>query len=566
MKVGFLKRRYPFIILFLLIFFYGINNYIWLRMHQFPAYGDEAYHLLKALEYLDILSHPTKDMFSALLRVDNLRPPFFHLCLAVSNIICGKSKIVSIMANIFFAGVLFFSVYYMGKKLENKNAGLLAAFTVALYPFVFGLSRVSLSYFASMSLVSLSLLILIYTDKFKRTFPSILLGLFLALGALTRSTFVFFVIGPLITIVIIALNDKNSVRIRKRIILNLCLAVIIAALLAGIWYFPRLFLLLRTFRGYIFYEEFLPQGIFPDIFSFSNFIYYFRALVNGQLSPLFVLLFFGGLIGILKGKRGKLNAVLFSWIIVPYIIFMLFPVKFIRFTSEYLPVFALITGIGIMRLPIQWVRRPLILIIIFGGLFEFFIISFTIPSSTGLRLSFSNFEREDFKRLLTLSDAYSNSDSLYLYPVNEVSFHYPRKGDWRIDDIFSTIQREEPVSKEKITIGFTNVMMRKKLYWWDVEKKFLSKSGFYGENTVVTDPCTIEYFLEMNGLFNYYHTITLANWDRDWRQRALLDFIVSIIPIENLAPLVSKQYKLILQTEVPDGSLVYVYKRLFESG
>jgi len=216
----FLKNNSPFLIIFLLLFFYGVSNYVWLSDHQLPSCFDEAYHLVSSLKYVDILQQPSKDMFLSLLRVDDRRPPFFHFCLAISSIIWNKSKAPSIiMTNIFFAGILFFSIYYIGQKMQDKNTGLLAVFIVSMYPYIFGLSRMSLPNFASVAMTCLSLWCLICTDRFTRLYPSILLGLFLGLGSLTRLTFIFFVIGPLIITAIIALFDKNLVSERKKIIL-----------------------------------------------------------------------------------------------------------------------------------------------------------------------------------------------------------------------------------------------------------------------------------------------------------------------------------------------------------
>lgn len=520
--------------------FYAVNNYIWLNLNKFPAFAGEAYHLLRSLDYFEILTNPSVHLFSDLLRVDNLRPPFFHLCMAVSNILWGNSKVVSIMTNIFFAGILFSSVYYMGKKMQDKKAGLLAAFIVAMYPFVFGLSRMAKTYFASMALTCLSLCCLIYTDKFKRTLFSILLGVFLGLGALTRIQFVFFVFGPLILMTVSALTDKDSMPKRKKVMLNLVLTAIITILVGGIWYFSRFLFLLETYGYYSYLQKTNPL-IFPKLFSFPSVIFYFRSLINGQISLLFILLFFIGLIVILR--KGKFEPMLFSWIIVTYAIFTLIKMKEFRITSEYLPAFALITALGILRLKKQWLKRCLVYIIIFGGLTQYFIVSYTNPSSSGIKLSFFDGRLAEG---LTVSS--------YLYPINEVFFHYPRRGDWQIGKIISMIQKESSTHNSDITIGVTDAYIDVKTDWFDP-----FKLDSWHENFVATNVDALNYFLRTNGLS--YNVISLSYWKGDWRRNPLLDFIISVKEIENLAPSVFQQYKLILQTEAPDRSPIYVYKR-----
>lgn len=521
--------------------FYGVNNYIWLNLNEFPPYGAEGHHLLKSLDHLDILTHFSKHTFSALLKVDSSRPPFFPISMAVSNIIWGNSRVVSIMTNLFFTGLLFFSIYYMGKKMQNRNTGLLAAFIVAMYPFVFGLSRMARDNFASIALVCLSLCCLIYTDGFRRILPTILLGLFLGLGILTRLAFILFIIGPIVTLVIIVLLDKNSFPIRKNIILNLSLASIIAIFLGSIWYFHSLPFLLKFYPGWSYLQKY-PSSFAPKSLSFQYFIFYFQGLINGQISPFFAILFFIGLIVVLK--RGKLNPLLFSWIIVAYAIFTLIINKEPKETSEYLPAFALITALGILKLKKQWLKRCLVYIIIFGGLAQYFIVSYTNPSSTGIKLSFFNeLKMEGF------------TGPSYLYPISEVFFHYPRKGDWQISKIVSEIQKENSTFDNDVTIGVTDAFIQIKTDWFDNLKP---KS--WHENFVTANVDAVSYFLRTNRLF--YNVISLTNWTKDWRRDPLLDFIISVNKLEIIAPLIARNYKLILQVNAPDASPVYVYKNV----
>jgi hypothetical protein len=540
MKNDFFKKRYHFIILFLLLLFYGINNYVWIKLSEFPAYADEAYHLIKSLDYLNILIHPTSDMFFALLNIDNLRPPLFHLCMAIVNFLTTNARLIPIITNLFFAGILFISIYYLGKRIKNENCGVLAAFTVAMYPYIFGLSRMALPDFASIAMACLSLCLLIYTDRFKKTFISILLGIAIGLGLLTKLTFIFFLAGPVLIMVIAVLIDKEAQAQRKRVILNLGLAIILAAIIGGVWYFPRFSFLWKTYItfGFQVRKPISP----PETFSFASFIYYFYLLSSSQIAPFFTLLFFVGLISFLK-SRDKLRLPIILWIITIYIIFTLINNKHSRATCAYLSIFALITAAGILRLQSRRLKRFLVYLIVFVGLFQFFVISYTNPLSTKIRLSF--FSGEMIKGLTVPS---------YLYPITEVFFHYPRKGDWRIDDVISAIQEADPINRNA-TIGITDMYVENKTDWYDPR----SATKYYNENFVTTNNDAINYFLRLDNLS--YRIISLTLTKEKWKEAPMLDFIVSVMPIEDLAPSISRQYKLILQARVPDGSLVYVYKR-----
>ena len=545
MKNNFFKKQYHFIILFLLVLFYGINNYIWIKLHEFPAYADEAYHLIRSLDYLNIFIHPSKDVFFALLNVDNLRPPFFHFCMAMVNFLIPNPGLIPIITNIFFAGILFISIYYFGKKIANENCGLLAAFTVAMYPYIFGLSRMALPDFASVAMACLNLCLLVYTDRFKNTLFSILLGLAIGLGILTKLTFIFFLAGPVVIMAIAAFIDKDTAALRKKVIFNLGLVIVLATIIGGVWYFPRFDFLWKTYVtfGFKIRKPISP----PETFSFASFIYYFYLLSGSQIAPLFTTSFFIGLISFLK-SRNKLRFPIFLWIIVIYIIFTFINNKHSRATCAYLPVFALITAAGILELHTRWLKRFLVYLIVLGGLFQFFIVSYTNPISTKIRLSF--FSGEMIKGLSVPS---------YLYPITEVFFHYPRKGDWRIGDVILAIQEADPVNRNA-TIGITDIYVETKTDWYDP----LNFPKYYHENFVTTNNDAINYFLRLNNLS--YRIISLTLTKEEWKEKPLLDFIISVMPVENLAPLISRQYRLILQAKVPDGSPVYVYKRLFEFG
>lgn len=544
MKLIFFKKHYPLAILFLLILFYITNNYIWLKLNELNPFAGPAYHLLRGLDYSEIFKSFPNYAPVALLAIDNIRPPLFHLCLAVVNILFGNSIIAYAMLNIFFAAVLFFSVYCIGKKLRSETTGLLSVFILGMYPFVFGLSRMIKTNFASMALSCVIICCLFYTDKFRKTIPSILLGLSIGIASLIRLQFIFFIIGPLGTLIIIMLFDKEIPSLRKKAVLNFILSGIAAALSGGIWYLMKLPSLLKAYLSFGFSYNFSPV-VSPKLFSLSSLTFYLRSLINGQLTPFFSLIFLIGLFILLK-KR-KLNSLLISWIIIPYFIFTLISFKEARITSEYLPAFALITAEGILLIDRQWLKRFLILIIIFGGLAQYFLVSFTNPSFTRLRISF-------FTGKLTEGLTVSS----YLYPLSEVNFHYPRKGNWKIEDVISAIVSESPASNEKFVIGVTDACIDMKTKWFD---PFNLTS--WHENFITTNTDAISYFVRTRGL--PYSIIGLSFYKGDWVRNPLFDFIVSVKKIEDIAPALTDRYGLILQTHVSDGSPVYVYKRAFGS-
>ncbi|MFQ5886308.1 MAG: glycosyltransferase family 39 protein, partial [Anaerolineae bacterium] len=105
---------------------------------------------------------------------------------------------VALMGNMLYLFVLLFSVYGIGRKMYGRGVGLLAAFAVSTYPILFNLSRTAYPDFALTAMVALSISLLTRADGFRNRTYSLLWGLSLGLGLLTKWPFLAFVGGPAI--------------------------------------------------------------------------------------------------------------------------------------------------------------------------------------------------------------------------------------------------------------------------------------------------------------------------------------------------------------------------------
>src|SRR5439155_11095012 len=93
--------------------------------------------------------------------------------------------------------------------------------------------------FALMSWVGISLFLLHETRAFSRRRESILLGIALGLGMLCKQPFLFFLGLPVAYNIILATHNRQSSDQIKSL-KNIALALLLAAILAGIWYGPHL--------------------------------------------------------------------------------------------------------------------------------------------------------------------------------------------------------------------------------------------------------------------------------------------------------------------------------------
>lgn len=188
--------------LLLLLVFHVANNWIYLSTRVTLWGWDQPSHLLTTLRYHDTLQEPSiRAIFDVLTRPWN-RPPLPWLPAVFFYRLFGVSTDVALMANTGLLAVLIFSVYGIGKRMYGHEEGTLAAFLVSIYPIIFSLSRAAYPDFALTALVALSVYLLLRADNFHNRRGSLLLGLGLGLGLLTKWQFVAFMGAPLAYVIV----------------------------------------------------------------------------------------------------------------------------------------------------------------------------------------------------------------------------------------------------------------------------------------------------------------------------------------------------------------------------
>lgn len=537
---SFIKRQYYLLVILALLIFHGVNNYIWLGLNQLPPFDDQACHLLGSLQCIDILSKPFWGMFGKLMdfTISDFYPPLFHICMAIFNIFFGRSMIMSIMANLPFFALLFLSLYYIGKKMGDKNIGLLASFIVSMYPYVFGASKMPLPDFALTAMVAFSLCCLLYTDNFTNRFLSLLFGVSLGLGMLTKQVFIFFIITPFI-FVMAMLFYKQGVLNKHRII-NLFISLSIAFIITGFWYLPKLSILLPRYM-YAGYTSGAMYSVYgpPRVFCLASFIYYFKHLINHQMLLFFFILFLISSVLFFWGKgRLRLKLYLLSSIIGPYLIFTLINTKESKTTVPYLVVFALISSAGILKIGIPKLKAFLVSLIILFAFFQYFIISYTAPPY-------------DYIRRVPIMNIFIPSQGLE--PIAPAHMFFPMTGDFKIAQIISQIEKEKSEHKN-IIIGLSRP--------YGEIKAMRGIPWYY--NCVASNDVCIEYFCRLKQLPYSIVSLNRRDYVHSWWQDLpiLPDFLILESETKAGAPrTVFEKYQFIQSFTMPDNSSVCVYKK-----
>lgn len=369
-------------VIFLLVLFHIAANIIWLKLDNPFLIGDEGMHLNYALDIAGLLRGLSLSGFLAYFaQSPYFFPPFHHFVMAVTGFLSGDVSVFTMaLVNLIYFPVLICSVYFIGRKIHSRDAGMISAFIISAYPVVFGISRRVMLDFALMSLVALNICSLLYSDNFQNRKFSWLCGVSFGLGMLTKWTFLFFTSGPLLCVCWKAMRicrAKGRGGESGQVGMNVIIACLASGIISIPWYATHIFhngliSRLALLSRYI-HEGSYTQGFVANA-DFNNFIYYPLQLYSFQISPVFAAIFIFGLIAFIRYGR-PYRLFLFSWLILAYALFTVMPNKNTRHTLSLLPAVALISSFAFVRLKQRYRDIFFVLIILFG-LAQFLIISF----------------------------------------------------------------------------------------------------------------------------------------------------------------------------------------------
>lgn len=362
MKSTFIKHRLwvDCCLLFFVLLIYAINLFSLVRADLTPPSWDESVHLRDSLVFYNVLTNPGQinlDMIRdivnkseeyPLFRPSGYYPPLVPVFTAFWYLFLGTSSVVAILSNLVFIGVLLFSTYALGATLFDRNIGLLSAVFVATFPIILQHSVVYMLDLPLTALVALGIWLVVKTENFSNRLFSLLAGVCFGLGMLTKWTFLFFALGPLCYAGLKAVRRKDSQPRGEasagQAMKNILLFIVAAVLTFGPYYFPILGALIRETLH--FSSSALAQGP-KDLFSLASFAFYPIKLWQAMISPLSLLLFVLGVIGLaISSERNKIF--LLIWLAVPYLIFtVLIENKHARYMMPWLPAIALTMAFGI---------------------------------------------------------------------------------------------------------------------------------------------------------------------------------------------------------------------------
>jgi 4-amino-4-deoxy-L-arabinose transferase-like glycosyltransferase len=286
-----------------------------------------------------------------LLLKSGIRPPLPQLVtIAVYRVLGERSQRVARLSVVLFLWLLLLSTYAIGAKLRDRPTGLLAAALLACFPQVIGYSRCYWMDVPLAAMVALNIWALLRSEGLRRRGPSLLLGLTLGAGLLTKYSFPVFVVGPLSLTVITGLRrahrlGRRPLRLRLE---NLLLCLLVTVLITAFWYVPSVE---AAWDNFLFNQG--AGALSPRTpWAPSNLTLYLRHLALTQLGLPFTVVLLVALPPFFFVRRhDDSRLLLLLWLAPPYLFFsfIVLGMEWARFTLPCLAAVALVVALSLMQ-------------------------------------------------------------------------------------------------------------------------------------------------------------------------------------------------------------------------
>ncbi len=331
------------LILFAAAFVWGIH-FLWLVQDTRPPVWDMAMHQSFAFNYFPDGGGSSTHELMPWERSGNY-PPFVHWVIALCLLIFGTAS-SAVLANLPATILLFWAVYRLGEHLANADAGRWAVILTVATPYLFWMSRETILDYWLSGWVAAAVLLLYRSEGFGRRHESLLFGVVVAFGLLTKWLFVGFLIFPVAYVF-----WRGSVWKHPSRVINAADSLLIGGIGAATWYLPNVPKLVRYFG------ENTGIGVRegePPILSFQSAIYYLRLLEGYQLFALLFVLVGVSCLAVYRQRLIPKAGLLVVSIIGGWLCLTLLQTKDPRFSMPLLPFLLIVTSVWIQA----WKEDP----------------------------------------------------------------------------------------------------------------------------------------------------------------------------------------------------------------
>jgi 4-amino-4-deoxy-L-arabinose transferase-like glycosyltransferase len=336
----------------------AICDRVWFFLDKSIPSWDQADYLTGSLNYLQALQNPdllNGEWWQSLWLLSSKIPPLTYIVTGWIQDIYGKGYDEATLVMLLFSAVLILSVYGLGKILFSETVGLWAAALCQVMP---GLYRYRLEFLldyplaAVVTLTFFCLTLWFFTNSSPSLFHAIFFGLSFGLALMVKQTALFFLITPIIWVVITSIRKGLWGRL-----LQLIGAFCLSTLIFGWWYRTNWLLILTSGKRAT-VDSAIAEGEAP-LNSLDAWTFYWHQLPSQVSLPLLLipifalLLYWGKAKEKRRGKEGLELSIALQWLAVffigAYFLSSLNPNKDYRYVLPYLPVLSVFLAYGLTR-------------------------------------------------------------------------------------------------------------------------------------------------------------------------------------------------------------------------
>lgn len=251
------RERLPFILLLIVVLGYQA---LLLAQDRVPPIYDEQALYRQSQALAGVVAGRTGQPPFAWRADQTAYPPLVHFTALPFMLWRSSSLVTPRWSLLLYSIILFIAVFELGRRCGGPRVGLLAAALAAVTPGLSGFSRVYLVDYPLAALTAAGLAALAATREFTRRGPTLLLGVLLGMGMLTKPSLPLYLGPPLLVYLAISLAAPVEYG-RRRVWINFLLAGAIGLGLGLPWYWTGW---PAYFQHRLEIEMFRRQGSFPE--------------------------------------------------------------------------------------------------------------------------------------------------------------------------------------------------------------------------------------------------------------------------------------------------------------
>lgn len=292
-------------------------------------------------------------------------PPLYFALMKILFQLFGYTSLVARIFSAVVGVVGVYAIYLLGKEINNKNTGLIAAFLLAINSFHIYYSQEVRMYALLLLFTVLSYYRLVIYIKENTYKNALLYGLFTGLMLVTQFFGLFVLASQLIFLLYVFIKKEKTSKIL------FFKPLLVSGLVIIISFLPALTIFIETTKKK--YVAIKPTTLDTILLIFKDFV---------QQSYL-LLFIYSGLIVIciyyaLKEKIKESYLILFSWIIITLAIpiirsYLVTPMISSRYFITILPAFIILVSIAILKFKYSIIKTSLLIFLTVVTFYELFI-------------------------------------------------------------------------------------------------------------------------------------------------------------------------------------------------